>query len=72
MDVIRFIFSGSLLGVTTFNIALEPTGYLCEKTMYPMDFEEFLWASNVQEPAILEIKNVAKNKEKSLSTFTIK
>ena len=52
----RFIFSGSLLGVTTFNIALEPTGYLYEETMYPMDFEEFLWASNVQEPVILEIK----------------
>ena len=68
----RFIFSGSLLGVTTFNIALEPTGYLYEETMYPMDFEEFLWASNVQEPVILEIKNVTKSKEKSLSTFTIK
>ncbi len=52
----RFIFSGSLLGVTTFNIALEPTGYLYEETMYPLDFEEFLWASNVQEPVILEIK----------------
>lgn len=68
----RFIFSGSLLGVTTFNVALEPTGYLYEEIMYPMDFEEFLWASNVQEPVILEIKNAIKNKEKFLSIFTIK
>lgn len=53
----RFIFSGSLLEVTNFNIALEPTGYLYEETMYPMDFEEFLWANNVQEPVIQEVKN---------------
>ena len=51
----RFIFSGSLLGVTTFNVALEPTGYLYEETMYPLDFEEFLWANKVQQPVIDEV-----------------
>ncbi len=59
----RFIFSGSLLGVTTFNIALEPTGYLYEETMYPMDFEEFLWANNVQEPVLEEMRTAFKNKK---------
>lgn len=52
----RFVFSDSLLGVTTFNIALEPTGYLYEETMYPLDFEEFLWANKVQEPVIDEVE----------------
>ncbi len=52
----RFVFSGSLLGVTEFNIALEPTGYMYEETMYPMDFEEFLWANNVQKEVLDVIK----------------
>ena len=52
----RFIFSGSLLGVTEFNIALEPTGYMYEEIMYPLDFEEFMWANNVQQPVIDEVK----------------
>ena len=53
----RFIFSGSLLGVTKFNIALEPTGYMYEETMYPLDFEEFLWANNVQKNVLDVVKN---------------
>lgn len=59
----RFIFSGSLLGVTTFNTALEPTGYLYEERMYPLDFEEFLWANNVQTPVIQKVKDCYKNKQ---------
>jgi len=64
----RFIFSGSLLGVTTFNIALEPTGYLYEETMYPLDFEEFLWANSVQDPIIQEVKDCYE-KRKEVPTF---
>ncbi|MDD4065999.1 MAG: DUF4143 domain-containing protein [Bacilli bacterium] len=45
----RFIFSGSLLGVSEFNTALEPMGFLYSETMYPLDFEEFLWANGVQD-----------------------
>ena len=40
----RYIFSGSLLGVELKNITSAPVGYLKTLTMYPMDFEEFLWA----------------------------
>lgn len=59
----RFVFSGSLLGVTNFNIALEPTGYLYEEIRYPLDFEEFLWANNVQEPVINKLKECFRKRE---------
>lgn len=60
----RFIFSGSLLGVTEFNIALEPTGYMYEETMYPLDFEEFLWANNVQKDVLDVVKDSFNNRKK--------
>lgn len=52
----RFIFSGSLLGITEFNISLESTGFLYTETMYPLDFEEFLWANGLQETSISLMK----------------
>ncbi len=42
----RYIASGSLLGVTLKHIFI-PMGSIDEIKMYPMDFEEFLWANNV-------------------------
>jgi len=39
-----FILSGSLLGVELANIRSVPVGYLDTITMFPLDFEEFLWA----------------------------
>ena len=53
----RFILSGSLLGVTIKNVILNPTGYLDEYKMYPLDFEEFLWAKGVGEMALNHIKD---------------
>ena len=53
----RLILSGSMLGITIFNINHNPTGYLKEITMYPMDFEEFLLASNISQGIIDEVKN---------------
>lgn len=52
----RFVFSGSLLGVTEFNTALDPTGFMYTETMYPLDFEEFLWANKIQDGAIEKAK----------------
>ena len=52
----RFILSGSLLGVETSNVVLNPTGYMDVFHMYPLDFEEYLWAKGVGEDAISEIK----------------
>ncbi|WP_406615395.1 ATP-binding protein [Mycoplasmopsis hyopharyngis] len=44
----KFIASGSLLGITLKNIFV-PMGSINEISMFPMDFEEFLWANNVNE-----------------------
>lgn len=52
----KFIFSGSLLGVKLENIDSIPTGYLKIINMYPMDFEEFLIASNVSKKTMEHIK----------------
>ena len=58
----RFILSGSLLGITIKDVVLNPTGYLDEYTMYPMDFEEFLWAKGVGQTAIDHVKDCFENK----------
>lgn len=47
----RFIASGSLLGVTLKHSFI-PMGSIEEVNMYPMDFEEFLWANGVGEETI--------------------
>lgn len=60
----RFILSGSLLGVSVKDVVLNPVGYLDVLTMYPMDFEEFLWAKGVGEAAIEHVKESFINKEK--------
>lgn len=58
------ITSGSLLGLTYAENGDEaaeepesvPTGYEAFLTMYPLDFEEFLWAEKYSEEAIAELK----------------
>ena len=40
----RYVLSGSLLGVELKNLRSAPVGYLREIKMYPLDFEEFLFA----------------------------
>ena len=62
----RFIASGSLLGVTLQKTQSIPIGSIERVHMYPLDFEEFLWANNVGELAIDEMLNCFK-KEESLS-----
>lgn len=54
MDVIA---SGSLLGLYYKEIASYPVGYEKIIDMYPLDFEEFLWAIGVKD----EIIDVARN-----------
>lgn len=41
---LRFIFSGSLLGIEIKNIRSYPVGYVVRYEMHPLDFHEFLWA----------------------------
>ena len=57
----RYIASGSLLGVTLKHIFI-PVGSIDEVKMYPMDFEEFLWANNVGIEVIEYLRGCFKNK----------
>ena len=47
-----YIASGSLLGVTLKKTQSIPIGSIQRRHMYPLDFEEFLWASGVGEHVI--------------------
>jgi predicted AAA+ superfamily ATPase len=44
-----YILSGSLLGVELENIRSIPIGYLSTIKLYPLDFEEFCWASGLTD-----------------------
>lgn len=48
----RYIFSGSLLGISYKNIDSLPVGYLDILEMYPLDFEEFCIANGVSKNTI--------------------
>jgi len=48
----RYIFSGSMLGIELTDAKSWPVGYLIDATMFPLDFEEFLWANNVSQDII--------------------
>lgn len=52
----RYILSGSLLGVELKAIRSAPVGYVHELRMFPMDFEEFMIASNVPDDIITHLK----------------
>lgn len=52
----RFIISGSLLGITLRHSFI-PMGSITERRMFPMDFEEFLWANNYSEKTIEHLHN---------------
>ena len=43
----NYIESGSLLGINYGEVSSFPVGYEHEVQMYPLDFEEFLWASGI-------------------------
>lgn len=52
-----YIESGSLLCVKYKNISSFPVGYEQILPMYPLDFEEYLWANGVQDETIQHLKN---------------
>ena len=61
----RFIASGSQLGVALAQTPSVPIGSVVIKQMYPLDFEEFLWATGVGKEWIKNIQQHYQN-EKSL------
>lgn len=52
----RFIASGSQLGVALSQTPSVPLGSVTIKQMYPLDFEEFLWATGVGKEWIENVK----------------
>ena len=52
----KFIASGSLLGIELRKTSSIPVGSISTKRLYPMDFEEFLWANGIQEDLVSEMK----------------
>ena len=57
----KYIMSGSLLGVELKDIRSFPVGYLDIKTMYPLDFEEFMKANNFSDEVIKHLRNGYQN-----------
>lgn len=51
-----YIESGSLLGVKFKEVKSYPVGFEDIYRMYPMDFEEYLWANGVQESTVDYLK----------------
>ena len=54
--VYHFIASGSQLGIALYETPSVPIGSVAIETMYPLDFEEFLWAYGVESKPISDIK----------------
>lgn len=65
-DRFTYIASGSQLGITLKETPTVPVGSILVKHMYPLDFEEFLWANGVGEEAI-SIMESKINRRESLS-----
>ena len=61
----QYVLSGSLLGVELKDIRSVPVGFMEIMEMYPLDFEEFLWANGVGEDVVAHMK-VQYSKEESL------
>ena len=59
-----YIESGSLLGVRYKDIKSYPVGFEQMLSMYPLDFEEYLWANGVQEQTIFYLRECYEHKEK--------
>ena len=51
-----FIESGSLLGINYKDVSSYPVGYEHQIEMFPLDFEEYLWACNVSGEVTGELK----------------
>ena len=52
----KYAVSGSLLGVSMKTTTSVPLGSVDIVEMYPLDFEEFLWANGVGETVVSEMK----------------
>ena len=56
-DRFTYIASGSLLGIALAKTSSIPIGSIETEHMYPLDFEEFLWANGFNEFSVQGIRN---------------
>ncbi|MBR4790440.1 MAG: ATP-binding protein [Treponema sp.] len=74
----RYILSGSLLGIELTNLSSAPVGYMTTLEMFPLDFEEFLQITNIDESTIKSLQTSFENRtpimeavnQKMLDLFT--
>ena len=59
----RYILSGSLLGIELRALRSAPVGYVHELKMFPMDFDEFMEASQIPDNVVTHIKECFKTKK---------
>lgn len=59
----RYVMSGSLLGVDLKNLRSVPVGYMAEKEMNPLDFEEFAMALDMSDEVMVHIRNCYDKRE---------
>lgn len=57
----NYIESGSLLGINYKDVSSYPVGFEHELNMFPLDFEEFLWACNISTDVISMLKECYDN-----------
>lgn len=63
-DEFDVIASGSLLGISFKDVPSIPVGYENQIFMYPLDFEEFLWAKGYSDAHIAMLRDSFINREK--------
>ena len=52
----RYILSGSLLGIELTNLESAPVGYMSVLEMFPLDFEEFLQTTNIDQKILQSLR----------------
>lgn len=62
------IATGSLLGINHASERSFPVGYINNIELFPLDFEEFLWAMGIDDEMIASLKDCFK-KRKAVDTF---
>ena len=58
-----FVFSGSRLGLDSFDPRSLPVGFMQTITMYPLDFEEFCWAEGIPQSALEVVRSCFQRRE---------
>ena len=71
-DKFTYIASGSLLGVTLSETTSIPMGSIRKVRMYPLDFEEFLYANGMNELVITSMRKKFERKEALDETVHVK